>query len=94
MVLAKFDPVKADPKNCVRTSEKYFLDNPLDLFLNISIFPYKDQSVGSKFNSILRLSMLITLFLLVTDYVYTIYFFIFSIVINIVFYFLYKKNYE
>jgi len=85
---------KTTSRNCIRTSEKYFLFSPIDLFTHLTIFPENTMSFGAKLNSMLRLSILIFFVLLIMEYRYAWIFLIASTIINIVYYYLYYKEYE
>ena len=87
-------PIKVSTKNCIRTGEKYIIDNPLDFITHYSIWPTESQSIGSKCNAILRLSIIIFILLLIVKYPYAPLFLFLAIVINIIFYYKWKANYE
>ncbi len=84
----------SDPKNCVRTSEKYWLFSLVDLVTHLRILPSEQMSLGAKLNSLMRLSLLVFAIMLFTEYSLAIPFFILSVAVNVVAYFLLRKNYE
>ena len=78
---------------CIRISEKYWLFTPVDLFTNYKIIPNGKMGIAAKCNTILRLSILMTLFLSLFNYKYAGHFLLICMVINILFYYLYKEYY-
>ena len=78
---------------CIRISEKFWLDNPIDLFSHLKFIPNQKMGISAKCNTILRLSILIFLVLLFFNYKYSYHFLIIALIINISFYYKYKSLY-
>lgn len=78
---------------CIRISEKYWLFTPVDLFTNYKFIPNARMGISAKCNTILRLCILITLFLMLANYKYAYHFLIVSMVMNAIFYYMYKDYY-
>lgn len=84
----------SSPRNCIRTSEKFWLSSITDLISHFTIFPTNYMSLGAKLNSILRLSLIIFTILMFVSYRFAVVFLILAIIINIGFYYTYKNRYE
>lgn len=80
------------PNNCMRSSEQYWLTNPLELINYYNIFPSNQMGSVPKINSIMRLSVIIFIVLLVMGYEYAITFILCAIILNIFFYLYYYRN--
>lgn len=79
---------------CVRTSEKYWLTSLVDLFTHYTVLPGEYMSLGAKLNSVLRLSVLIFIILLVFNVKLAPLFLILAVSINILFWVLYRHEYD
>lgn len=86
--------MESSPKNCIRTSERYFLINFTDLVTHFTIFPNDNMSLGAKLNSLLRLTIIIFIILVLLKYKLSFVFLILAIIFNVGMYFKYKKEYE
>src|SRR5579863_390816 len=82
------------PRNCIRSSEKYWATNPFELFSHLNFFPNGSMSLEGKLNSLMRLALIIFLILLAFHYRFSVAFLILTVIINIAFYFAYRKQYE
>ncbi len=86
--------MESSPRNCIRSSEKYWLYNIGDIVSNINIFPAEHMSLDAKLNSLMRLSLIIFSILMLVGYRFSILFLLLTTIINIIFYFMYKNKYD
>jgi hypothetical protein len=82
-----------EKQNCIRSSEKFWLEQPSDLFTNYNFIPKDSMSLGGKLNALFRVLFLIFLILLVFGYPYAIHFLLFGTVINVGYYYMYRNDY-
>jgi len=80
-------------KNCLRISEKYWLENITELFTHYTLLPNDKMSLGAKMNSLLRLSVLFFIILTLLDNDYSWFFLCGAVIINIAFYYKYRNEY-
>lgn len=86
---------KPSQRNCNRTTEKYWLEYPLDLFSNYTLIPNGDMSLGAKLNSVYRLSIILLIFFLLFLGIKSgLIFFTIATAMNVIFYIMYKNSYE
>jgi len=69
--------------------DEFWIDNINVLFNNFNIFPNSDMTISQQFNALTRLSIILTIILLLYKYKYAVIFFIVSILIIIL---LYRKK--
>jgi hypothetical protein len=80
---------------CIRISEKYFIYSILDIFSHSTIFPKGNMSLEAKLNSIMRLSFLIFIAMILFGYInIALMFIVISIIMNVIFYYVYKNEYK
>ena len=77
---------------------KFWLENPSNLFKSIQIVPHTNMDITEQFNSITRLVLLFTLVMWLFDFKYTMQFMIFSLLFIIIIYYIQmnksKENFE
>lgn len=84
------DTTNIPPSNCARNSEKYIKE----VFMNKEIIPNNSMNIGSKLNSLLRLTFIIFLILVIMNNKFSLLFLPLAIIVNLIFYFIYKNKYE
>lgn len=85
-------PTEKPQNKCVRTSEKYWVASPAEFFTHNTLMPNGTMSLGAKLNSVMRLSMVITLLLCTYNYKLALIFFILSALINCIFWIMYNDE--
>lgn len=81
-------------KNCIRTSEKFWLLNFGDLFTHYTLIPTDESSsIGSKLNSMIRLSLIIFFILLFYNYKYSYIYILIIFITNLILYKIYEPEY-
>ena len=78
----------------MRSSEKFWFPNIIDLLTHVTIFPSQTQSLGAKLNSVMRLTLLIFIVLMFVNYAWALCFLLAAILMNLVFYYGYRSKYE
>jgi hypothetical protein len=68
-------------------SEKFWIENPADIFSNVNIFPSNNMTDEQKYNSITRLIILIAIFLYILGWKSTSIFFFLSIILIVFVYY-------
>ena len=82
-----------EKQNCIRSSEKFWIEQPSDLLTNYNFIPKDSMSLGGKLNALFRILFVLFIILLATGYPYAVQFLLFGTVINIGYYYMYKDDY-
>ena len=85
---------ESSPRNCIRSSEKYWIANPIDLFLHFTLFPSASMSIESKLNSLMRLCLIVFAVLIAVGYHFAVLFLALATAINVIFYFACRGAYQ
>jgi len=86
-------PDTPDTQNCVRTSEKYWMTSLVDPVSHFTILPKDSMSLGAKLNSVLRLTIIISLILIATRNRFLGVFLLLAFSANVLAWFIYRNDY-
>ena len=76
----------------MKCNNKFWLENPKELFCSINLAPLPDMSLEEQMNSLSRLIFIIFLILLILDYRYDLVFLILSFIFIIILYYVQRKQ--
>jgi hypothetical protein len=82
------------PRNCVRSSERYWLFNIFDLFAYPNLWPSNQMSLDSKLNCIMRSTIIVFALLAVMGFRFALLFLVLAAIINLIFYFMYRSLHD
>ena len=73
---------------------KFWLENPINLFCNLDVIPLNDMEIAQQMNALTRLVLIVFIILTLFSFKYNLLFLLISLVIIIILYYLQKNQME